>query len=67
MKSHSLIVQSCLMTLVAFTLAFPGEGWKAKLGELRERAAAPINSIEDSNEMLGDLISPGPSTPVGKV
>jgi hypothetical protein len=67
MKSHYLIVESCLLSLAAVTLAFPGNGWKAKLGELRERAAAPINSVEDSDELLGDLISPGPSSLVGKV
>jgi hypothetical protein len=67
MKPHSLLLQSSLLTFVVSSLAFPGEGWKARLGELRERAAAPIDSVEDSNELLGDLISPGPSTPVGMV
>jgi hypothetical protein len=37
------------------------------MAEIQLRAAAPINSVEDSNEMVGDLVSPGPTTPVGQV
>jgi hypothetical protein len=58
--------------LVAFlltgeTLAHPGQAWARKLREIQERAAAPISSPEDSFEMIGDLVTPGPVTPMGQV
>jgi hypothetical protein len=67
MKTQNTLVHASLMALLSSAMAFPGEGWKAKMAEIKARGAAPVNSVEDSNEMLGDLISPGPVTPVGQV
>ena len=46
-------------------IAFPGYG--KVLADMQKRAAAPIDSVEDSNEMIGDLVSPGPTSTVGQV
>ena len=67
MKTHSTLVQLCLATLLSSSVAFSGEGWRAKIAEIRARAAAPITSAEDSNELIGDLVTPGPTTPIGQV
>jgi hypothetical protein len=67
MKTVHILVHICLMVLLRSTMAFPGAAWKTKMAEIKARAAAPITSVEDSNEMLGDLVSPGPVTPVGQV
>jgi hypothetical protein len=65
MKFTNILLSSVMATTI---LAYPGAGkWKQTLAELQRRAAAPIDSPEDSTELLGDLISPGPTTPVGKV
>ena len=62
---HYSLLIAALSAVLPFGSAFPGLG-KA-LVEIRARAAAPITSVEDSNELVGDLVSPGPSTPVGQV
>lgn len=65
MKFINIVLSSALATTI---LAYPNAGkWKQTLAELQRRAATPIDSPEDSNELLGDLLTPGPSTPVGKV
>lgn len=69
MKFINILLSSALATTI---LAYPGAGkgagkWKQTLAELQRRAATPIDSPEDSNELLGDLLTPGPTTPVGKV
>ena len=65
MKFTNILLSSAMATTI---LAYPGAGkWKQTLAELQRRAAAPIDSPEDSTELLGDLVSPGPTTPVGKV
>jgi hypothetical protein len=56
-----------LQNLQSFSFAFPSKDWKASIAEIRERAAAPITSPDDSNELIGDLLSPGPTSPVGEV
>ena len=48
-------------------LAYPGMAWKNTLAELQKRTAVPADDANDSNEMLGDLVSPGPITPMGKL
>ena len=40
-------------------------GYEKTLQEIQARAAAPITSVEDSSELLGDLATGGPTTPVG--
>jgi hypothetical protein len=56
-------------TLFQQSVAHPGHGkqWAKKLVEIKERAARPPDGPNDSNELLGDLVAPGPSTEVGKV
>ena len=56
-----------LAILSGFSLGFPGGNWKASIAKIKARAAAPITSPDDSNELIGDLLSPGPTTPVGQV
>jgi hypothetical protein len=48
-------------------ISYPGGKFKEAIAEIQARAAAPITSPNDSNELLGDLVSLGPSTTVGKV
>jgi hypothetical protein len=67
MKAYNISINVTFMALLSSTLAFPGAGWKRKMEEIKARAAAPITGVEDSNEMLGDLVTPGPVTPVGQV
>jgi hypothetical protein len=68
MRFSALLLGS---VLASASLAHPGSKWAKKMVELEaeitKRAATPIDSPEDSNELLGDLIKPGPTTPVGKV
>jgi hypothetical protein len=56
-------------TLVQISAAHPGHGklWAKKLVEIQERATRAPDGPNDSSELLGDLVSPGPSTEVGKV
>jgi hypothetical protein len=67
MKTHTILGRVVLMMFMSSALGFPAGSWTTMMAEIRERAAAPITSAEDSNEMVGDLISPGPTTPVGQV
>jgi hypothetical protein len=68
MRLSALLLGSVLATS---SFAHPGSKWTKKMAEIEaeitKRAATPIDSPEDSNELLGDLVTPGPSTPVGKV
>ncbi|KAF2396891.1 heme peroxidase [Trichodelitschia bisporula] len=49
------------------TFAAPGSEWKERLAtEVERRAARPANGPDDSSELLGDLVTPGPTTPIGK-
>jgi hypothetical protein len=67
MKFNNVILHSALATLIPAALAYPGNKWGAKLKEIQERAARPVDGPDDSSELLGDLVTPGPTTPVGKV
>lgn len=57
------------LTLLTQTLAHPGHGamWKERLSEIQERAARPVDDPDDSSELLGDLVTPGPTSPVGHI
>jgi hypothetical protein len=52
-------------------VAHPGNQWKEKLvqieAEVARRAARPVDGPDDSSELLGDLVKPGPTSPLGKV
>jgi hypothetical protein len=63
----SLAYTALLACLASSTVAHPGQKWARMLDEIKARAAAPIDSPEDSFEMIGDLVSPGPVTAMGKV
>jgi hypothetical protein len=67
MKFSNTLLGSAIATAIPGALAHPGAVWRQKLAEIERRGLAPIDSPEDSNELLGDLITPGPTTPVGKV
>jgi hypothetical protein len=71
MKFGTVLLSSAIASALPGTLAHPGSQWAKKMTEIEaeivKRAAAPDNSPEDSNELLGDLVKPGPTTPVGKV
>ena len=67
MKFNNILLHTALATLLPVTLAYPGGKWTEKLAEIKARAARPVDSPEDSNELLGDLVTPGPSTPIGQV
>jgi hypothetical protein len=56
-----------LASLIQHAVSHPGSKWAQKAAEIRERAARPVDGPDDSSELLGDLVSPGPSTTVGKV
>jgi hypothetical protein len=67
MKLKNILLHSALASLIPAALAHPGHKWAAKLKEIQERAARPVDGPDDSSELLGDLVTPGPTTPVGKV
>jgi hypothetical protein len=67
MRFSSILLSSAIVTFIPGTLAYPGTEWKQKLSELQERAARPVDGPDDSSELLGDLVTPGATTPVGKV
>jgi hypothetical protein len=67
MTARTSYLLLALTMLWGFTFAFPGGNWRASIAEIRARAAAPITSPDDSNELIGDLLSPGPNTTVGQV
>jgi hypothetical protein len=65
MKGLAVFISAGLLALLPHIAAHPG--FRKHIAEIQARAAAPISGPEDSNELLGDLISPGPTTDVGKV
>ena len=65
MHNFFFLIQAVLTALLPLVFGFPG--YRKALADIKARAAAPITSVEDSNEMIGDLVSPGPTTPVGQV
>jgi hypothetical protein len=67
MKFSTIIYSSFALGFVA---ASPhgsayGKEWAKKLAQIKARAARPIDSPEDSNELIGDLETLGATTPVG--
>jgi hypothetical protein len=69
MKFTSVLFGSAVLGLVAASPRGSAERleWKKKLAQIKERALLPPDSPEDSFEMIGDLVSPGPTTPVGQL
>jgi hypothetical protein len=67
MKFDDIITQAMLAILLPGVFAYPGGRMAKTLQEIKARGLAPIDSVEDSNEMIGDLVSPGPTTPIGQV
>ncbi len=65
MKVDAFVIQAVLVILLPSSNAHPGSKWEQKLKEIR--AAAPIDSPEDSTELIGDLVNGGAKTAVGKV
>lgn len=67
MKWDDIITQAMLAILLPGVVAYPGGRMAKNLQIIKARAAAAIDSVEDSDEMIGDLVTPGPTTPVGQV
>ena len=67
MHLPSLLGTVALLSYIPETLAHPGSGWKAKIAEIQKRGARPADGPDDSSELLGDLVSPGPKTDVGRL
>jgi hypothetical protein len=79
MKFSTVFLTSSLLPSVfacGFAKAAQGSKaavWKTKRSELLATvnstllAARPPDSPEDSNELLGDLLTRGPQTPIGRV
>jgi hypothetical protein len=67
MKTSDMLASLALLSAVPETLAHPGSVWKERLAEIQARAARPVDGPNDSSELLGDLVMPGPTTPVGKL
>lgn len=68
MKLSNILLGSALASA---SLGHPGSKWAERMAEIevevQRRAARPVDGPEDSNELLGDLVKPGPNTAVGKV
>jgi hypothetical protein len=69
MKFTSVLFSSALVGLVAAAPQASAERaqWVKTLAQIKERALLPPDGPEDSFEMIGDLVSPGPVTPNGKL
>ena len=61
--SHLILV--AIASLLKTTTAYPS-GFTALLNEIRQKGVDPNTGPNDSSEMIGDLISPGATTPVGQ-
>lgn len=71
MKTDNTLLALLLASAVA---ARPGSKWAGKFKELQQaavefdkRAPSAIRGPNDSDEMIGDLASPGPQTAIGQV
>lgn len=61
----TILLQSLFISSIS---AYPrGGDWNEKLAQIKERAASPIRGPDDSSELIGDLVTVGATTPVGKV
>jgi len=67
MKFNFVLYHAVLATLLPTYEARPGSKWTKRLDEIKARALAPIDSADDSNELIGDLVDGGGVSPVGKV
>lgn len=71
MKTDKTLLALLLASAVA---ARPGSKWAGKFAELQKAAVefdkrdpSAIRGPNDSDEMIGDLASPGPQTAIGQV
>jgi hypothetical protein len=70
MKLDTFLTSSVLLALIGSTNGYPGGkhgSFAATFEEIKRRAAAPIAGPLDSNELIGDLLTVGPKSEVGKV
>jgi Peroxidase len=65
MKANHLLL-AALAGLLQSASGYPAGGWAALLRGIQQKAADPNTGPSDSSEMIGDLISPGAITPIGK-
>jgi hypothetical protein len=69
MKYENIIKQAMLAVIIPTVIAYPGGKMMKTLAEIKikARGLSPITGPEDSSEMIGDLVTPGPTTTIGKV
>lgn len=69
MKFTSILFSFALVGVVAAAPQASAEKakWVRTLAQLKERALLPPDGPEDSFEMIGDLVSPGPTTSIGRL
>jgi manganese peroxidase len=71
MKTATLLSLYAAASVIPGTLAWPGmtttmQNLKTKIKSRQADVDNDGDSVNDSNEMIGDLVSPGPTTPVGQ-
>jgi hypothetical protein len=62
--NHFLL--AVIASLLKTTTSYPAGGWTALMNEIRQKGIDPNTGPNDSFELIGDLISPGVTTPVGQ-
>lgn len=67
MRVSDFLASLAILSALPETFAHPGNFWKEKLVEIQARAARPADGPDDSSELLGDLVNPGPKTQTGKL
>jgi hypothetical protein len=69
MRWENVFVQAMVATLLPGAEAYPGGKMTKLLDDIKvvARGLAPIDSPQDSNELIGDLVTPGPTSTVGQV
>ena len=69
MKGENLFSQAMLVMLLPSAIAYPGGKFAKTLEEIKikARGISPITGPDDSDELIGDLVTPGPTSDTGKV
>jgi hypothetical protein len=69
MRWENAFTQAVFAILLTGAEAYPGGKMTKLLDDIKivARGLAPIEGPQDSNELIGDLVTPGPTSPVGQV
>jgi hypothetical protein len=65
MRANHLLL-AAIASLLKTATSYPSGGWTALMNEIQQKGIDPNTGPNDSSEMIGDLISPGATTPVGQ-